>query len=45
MSLVKESIEPWTINVGIPCKKIKSRSKKILEIEKKFLADMDIVER
>lgn len=37
MSLVKKSIEPWTINVGIPAEKKKKRSKKLLEIEKKFI--------
>lgn len=36
LSLVKGKIEPWSINAGIPCKKIKDRSKKILELETKF---------
>lgn len=30
MSLVKKSIEPWTINAGVPAKRIKDRSKGLL---------------
>lgn len=37
MSLVAKSTEPWTINVGIPSKAIKKRSKKLLEFEQDFL--------
>lgn len=36
MSLINRSSESWSINVGIPFKKIKDRSKKMLELEKKF---------
>jgi acetyltransferase-like isoleucine patch superfamily enzyme len=36
MSLINRSSEPWSINVGIPFKKIKNRSKKLLELEKEF---------
>lgn len=32
MSLVKKSTDSWSINAGIPSKKIKSRSKKMLEL-------------
>lgn len=35
-SLINSEIEEWSINVGIPCKKIKNRSRNVLEIEKKF---------
>lgn len=38
MSLVRNSLEPWGIYVGIPCKKIKERKKDLLEQEKKYLA-------
>lgn len=38
MSLVKRCTEPWTINAGIPAEKKKIRSKKLLELEKKFIA-------
>ncbi len=37
MSLINRSSEPWSINVGIPFKKIKNRSKKLLELEKEFM--------
>ena len=37
MALVSKSLEPWSINVGMPCRKIKDRSKKILELEKEFI--------
>ena len=37
MSMVTSSIKPWTINVGIPAKRIKERSKELLILEKKFL--------
>jgi acetyltransferase-like isoleucine patch superfamily enzyme len=36
MSLINRSSEPWSINVGIPFKKIKNRSKRLLELEKEF---------
>lgn len=38
-SLIKSKIEPWSINVGIPCKKIKNRNKDILNLETKFLKE------
>ena len=37
MSLVRNSLEPWGIYVGIPCKWIKERKKDLLELEKKYL--------
>lgn len=37
MSFVNKSLEPWGIYVGIPCKKIKERSKNLLNLEEKFL--------
>ena len=33
-SFVNRDLEEWTINVGIPCKKMKDRNRKILELEK-----------
>lgn len=36
MCLINRSSEPWSINAGIPFKKIKNRSKKLLDLEKKF---------
>jgi acetyltransferase-like isoleucine patch superfamily enzyme len=37
LSLVTKSLESWGIYFGAPVKKIKSRSKKLLELEKEFL--------
>ncbi len=34
MSLVKNSCEPWGIYAGVPCKRIKERSKALLRFEK-----------
>lgn len=36
-SLVNKDTEPWTINAGIPSKKIKDRSKDLLNLEKQYL--------
>ncbi|WP_096635451.1 acyltransferase [Clostridium cochlearium] len=36
MTLINRSSEPWSINAGIPFKKIKNRSKKVLELEAEF---------
>ena len=33
-SLVSRDLEPWTIYGGVPCKPIKARSKKLLDLEK-----------
>lgn len=37
MTLINKSSEPWSINAGIPFKKIKNRSKNLLELEKEFM--------
>lgn len=37
MSLVTKPLEEWSVYAGIPCKRIKDRSKKLLELEKDFL--------
>lgn len=39
MSLVNKSLDEWGIYVGIPCKKVKDRSKKLLELEKDFIKE------
>ncbi len=36
MSLVNKSLDAWGIYTGIPCKKVKERSKQLLELESKF---------
>ena len=37
MSLVNKSIDPWGVYVGVPVKRIKDRSKSLLEKEKQFI--------
>lgn len=41
MSLVSKSLDSWGIYVGSPCRKLKDRSKKLLELEHKFLNDIE----
>lgn len=36
MTLINRSSEPWSVNVGIPFKKVKDRSKKLLKLEEDF---------
>ena len=36
MSLINKSVAPWTINVGIPSRVMKARSKNLLSLEKKY---------
>lgn len=36
MSFVNKSLDPWGVYVGIPCKKIKERSRNLLELEKQM---------
>ena len=38
MSLVNKDLEPYSIYVGVPCAKIKDKSKKVFELEKEFVA-------
>lgn len=37
MSLVSKSLEPWGIYAGIPCRRLKDRSKRVLELESQLL--------
>lgn len=37
MSLINKSLDPWGIYLGIPCRRLKDRSKKLLEMEDTFL--------
>lgn len=41
-SLIKGKIDAWTINAGIPCKKIKERSRNVLKLEKKFIEEKGV---
>lgn len=45
MSLINRDIEPWTINVGIPCKKIKERSRKLLDYEQELMKNLEKYEK
>lgn len=36
MSLINKDIEEYTMNVGIPCRKIKERSKRMLKLEEQL---------
>lgn len=40
-SFVNKSTEAWSMNVGIPCKKIGERKKNLLDLEKKFWKEME----
>lgn len=39
MSLCTESTKPWSVNVGIPARKIKDRDRDLLVLEEKFLGE------
>lgn len=39
MSMVTKSLESWGVYAGIPVKKIKDRSKKLLELEQEFIME------
>jgi acetyltransferase-like isoleucine patch superfamily enzyme len=39
MSLVTKSTKPWSIYFGIPAKRLKGRSRGMLEVEKRFAAE------
>jgi len=45
MSLVTKSLEPWGIYAGSPAKKIKHRSKHLLELEKQLREEADTPKR
>ena len=36
MSLVSKSLDEWGMYVGVPCKRLKDRSKRVLELEAEF---------
>ncbi|MEG2082634.1 MAG: acyltransferase [Oscillospiraceae bacterium] len=41
MSLLTKATDPWGVHVGIPAKRIKDRSQKIIALEKDFLAEIE----
>lgn len=40
MTLINKSSQPWTINAGIPFRKIKDRSKDLLKLEAQFAKEV-----
>lgn len=40
MSLVNKSLDSWGIYIGVPCKRIKERNKKLLELEEKMKKEL-----
>ena len=40
MSLVNKTLDKWGICVGIPCRRVKDRSKRILELEKQMIGSI-----
>ena len=42
MSLVAKSLNPWGVYAGTPAKKIKERSKKLLELERQMKTELDL---
>ena len=42
MSLCNKSLEPWGVYAGAPAKRIKERSKKLLELEAQMKSDLGI---
>lgn len=43
MSLINKNVDSWTINIGVPVRKIKERSKKLLDLEKEYLENYDLL--
>lgn len=41
MSLVAKSLDPWGVYAGSPVKRLKDRSKKLLELEEEMLRDLE----
>jgi acetyltransferase-like isoleucine patch superfamily enzyme len=39
LSLVKKSLDPWGVYFGAPAKRLKARSRKLLELERRVLDD------
>jgi acetyltransferase-like isoleucine patch superfamily enzyme len=40
MTFIQNELLPWGIYIGIPCKRVKEREKKLLILEKKFLDNL-----
>ena len=42
LSLINKNLEPWSINAGVPARKIKDRSKKLLQLKNEFSEKFEI---
>ena len=42
MSMVTTSTEPWGVYVGIPAKRLKDRTRELLQLERNYLAQEDL---
>ena len=40
LTMVTRNLEPWSVNFGIPAKKIKNRKRDMLELERAYLAEL-----
>lgn len=40
LTMVTRNLEPWSVNFGIPAKKIKNRKREMLELEQAYLAEI-----
>ncbi len=40
-SLIKGNVPCWSVNAGIPCKKIKERKKDVLQLEEQFINESE----
>ncbi len=45
LNLVSKSLDEWNVYLGMPIKKVKSRSKKLIYLKKKFLANENKVSK
>jgi len=41
LTLINKSSEPWSVNVGVPARRVGDRRREILQLEQKFLDNMD----
>jgi len=42
MSLINEPLDSWGVYIGVPARRIKERSKRLLQLEKEFLIRKDV---
>lgn len=42
-AIVTKSLDPWTVNVGSPARRVKERTREMLELEQKYLAELSAI--